>query len=73
MVYGELAHRCPVFREHVPLGCLTDSRSQKQQQQRDANAEGAGPKKKKVTAAQLRVQKGVFKYTLQASSEKHTG
>lgn len=33
--------------------------SQKQQQQRDANAEGAaGTKKKKVTAAQLRVQKG---------------
>ncbi|MDI1485257.1 MAG: Chitin synthase, class 3 [Ramalina farinacea] len=29
----------------------------KQQQQKDANAEGAGQKKKKVTAAQLRVQK----------------
>ncbi len=35
-----------------------DIRLQKQQQQKDANAEGAGPKKKKVTAAQLRVQKG---------------
>lgn len=34
-------------------------RPQKQQQQKDANAEGAGPKKKKVTAAQLRVQKGM--------------
>ena len=33
-------------------------RAQKQQQQKDANAEGVGPKKKKVTAAQLRVQKG---------------
>ncbi|KAL9103410.1 MAG: hypothetical protein Q9163_001549 [Psora crenata] len=29
----------------------------KQQQQKDANVEGAGPKKKKVTAAHLRVQK----------------
>ena len=35
-----------------------DIRPQKQQQQKDANAEGVGPKKKKVTAAQLRVQKG---------------
>ena len=34
------------------------ARLQKQQQQKDANAEGAGQKKKKVTAAQLRVQKG---------------
>ncbi|KAG8529426.1 NEDD8-conjugating protein ubc12 [Bacidia gigantensis] len=31
--------------------------SMKQQQQKDANAEGVGQKKKKVTAAQLRVQK----------------
>lgn len=36
-----------------------DTCLQKQQQQKDANAEGAaGTKKKKVTAAQLRVQKG---------------
>ena len=37
---------------------LADNPVQKQQQQKDANAESAGPKKKKVTAAQLRVQKG---------------
>lgn len=36
-----------------------NTRPQKQQQQKDANAEGAGPRKKKVTAAQLRVQKGM--------------
>ena len=59
MVYGESRSGCPAFREHIPLGCLTDRRPQKQQQQKDANAEGAGPKKKKVTAAQLRVQKGM--------------
>ncbi|KAL6721337.1 Chitin synthase, class 3 [Lecanora helva] len=35
-----------------------DKFAMKQQQQKDANAESAGPKKKKVTAAQLRVQKG---------------
>lgn len=33
---------------------------QKKEQQAAATAEGAGPKKKKVTAAQLRVQKGPY-------------
>ena len=47
----------PHFREEI-LTAWTDLRPQKQQQQKDANAEGAGHKKKKVTAAQLRVQKG---------------
>ena len=59
MVHGESRSGCPAFRGHIPLGCPTDRRPQKQQQQKDANAEGAGPKKKKVTAAQLRVQKGM--------------
>lgn len=41
-------------------GDYADVPPQKQQQQKDANAEGAaGTKKKKVTAAQLRVQKGI--------------
>lgn len=43
---------------HLLLRPRADSSSQKQKQQAAANAEGAGPKKKKVTAAQLRVQKG---------------
>lgn len=45
-----------------------DTRPQKQQQQKDANAEGAGPKKKKVTAAQLRVQKGKRLHTCPSTS-----
>ena len=57
MVYGECKRcsqpSCPCYLES-----LFDKQPQKQQQQKDANAEGAGPKKKKVTAAQLRVQKG---------------
>jgi hypothetical protein len=36
---------------------VTDTQPQKQQQQKAENAESGG-KKKKVTAAQLRVQKG---------------
>ncbi|KAA6411641.1 MAG: NEDD8-conjugating enzyme UBC12 [Lasallia pustulata] len=38
--------------------------SMKQKQQAAANAEGAGPKKKKVTAAQLRVQKDLSELSL---------
>jgi hypothetical protein len=52
----------PIF---VPLLFNTygfaDYLPQKQKQQQDANADAAaGTKKKKVTAAQLRVQKGTF-------------
>ena len=58
MVSLHLHRRCaPAFLRIFPV-TWADIRPQKQQQQKDANAEGAGPKKKKVTAAQLRVQKG---------------
>jgi ubiquitin-conjugating enzyme E2 M len=41
-----------------------DKWKQKQKQQQDANADAAaGTKKKKVTAAQLRVQKGIHSMT----------
>ena len=41
--------------------CHADYCPQKQKQQQDANADAAaGTKKKKVTAAQLRVQKGML-------------
>lgn len=43
---------------HLLFRSRADPSLQKQKQQAAANAEGAGPKKKKVTAAQLRVQKG---------------
>lgn len=60
MVHGE-SPPPQTLRPHSRREITTawaDIRPQKQQQQKDANAEGAGPKKKKVTAAQLRVQKG---------------
>jgi len=44
----------------IDLRRKTDNRLQKKEQQKAENAEGAtGGKKKKVTAAQLRVQKGM--------------
>lgn len=46
------------------LICNADYWPQKQKQQQDANADAAaGTKKKKVTAAQLRVQKGMLPST----------
>ena len=52
------------------VGSKSDISLQKQQQQKDANAESAGPKKKKVTAAQLRVQKGTSS-TLSAAARSN--
>ncbi|MCJ1475119.1 Chitin synthase, class 2 [Lambiella insularis] len=43
----------------------------KQEQQKAANAEGAGPKKKKVTAAQLRVQKDLSELALGSTMRTH--
>lgn len=37
---------------------ITDAQPQKQEQQKAENADASAGKKKKVTAAQLRVQKG---------------
>jgi len=46
-----------------------DDSPQKQKQQQDANADAAaGTKRKKVTAAQLRVQKGMFHLVALASA-----
>jgi hypothetical protein len=48
---------------------ITDYGYQKQKQQQDANADAAaGTKKKKVTAAQLRVQKGMIPLSEQSAS-----
>jgi len=48
-------------RVYVVVVITNDSFSaQKKEQQKAENAEGAAGKKKKVTAAQLRVQKGEF-------------
>jgi hypothetical protein len=56
MVYGKSSFLSVAGLLFATNGVL---RLQKQKQQQAENAEGKGPKKKKVTAAQLRVQRGI--------------
>jgi hypothetical protein len=64
MVYGKPDNPAPACHSviFIPPDTPRDAEygPQKQKQQQDANADAAaGTKKKKVTAAQLRIQKGI--------------